>query len=1127
MRPSIDDSTRIRFFRGPRASTTVPKTPRPRSAPESRAPNGSFRNARRGSANALTVPARSMIPRLALFVVLILASAPALIDSRISPQAPAEPVPADLANLAPPAGFEANSGQFDSATTYGLHHRGVDVSLGKNSARFRLVGSSGDGRAVSTSFTLAWDHSLNPEPNGELSGRSNYLTGSDSKNWVTGITSFRKVTYRGVGDGIDLVFRATATGVEYDLELAPGADATGFQMAIADASSLSVEDDGRLAIVVADSKLHHSQPVSFQMISGVEVPVKSSYRVDGGGYFGFDLGSYDRGQSLLVDPIVADYSTYDGGGSGEAIYGLQTDSTGAIYTVGTTSSTNYPIAGGVQGAYGGGSSDAFVTKYTADGQSRVFSTFLGGSALEFGASIAVAPDGSPIVVGFTASSNFPTASAIFPSKSGAGDAFVSKLAPDGSSLVFSTYIGGSLDEQGDAVALGPSGTVFVSGSTASSNFPTANPFQASYGGGGSDGFIAELSPTGAGLIYSSTLGGTGADYAPGLRVDSTGAAYLSGQTSSTNFPTTSPMQAAYGGGFWDGFVTKVAPDGASKIYSTYLGGSGDEVGQDVAVDAAGNAYVVGRTSSGNFPTASPLQASIAGGDDGFLSKLNPGGSGLVYSTYLGGAGSDFAHDIVLDSDGAAIIGGYTASSNFPLVAATQGTYGGGQDGFLARVVPSGGSMDFSTYAGGASGEWGEAVAIAPSGAIYFAGETDSSNFPIANSIKSSLSGSADNFIVRYALYGTISGTFTNGGASRVTAYRVSDGTPAATSFMNGSGAWSMSLPVQDCSGGGYKIYAEAPAGYQPRWYNLKDNYASADCVAAPASNVDMTLPPASTIDGTVTDTDTGFLLDGALIYVFRDTDGAFVGWTVSGRDGTGRYRISVAGGFTYKILIHPGNGKKDHWAGGSDWNSAASTSPGSTVDFNVGSSPLIQGYVKAATTASNIDGAVVYVWKASTGAFVGYGISGGSGPGRYAVPVDSGDSYRALVHAPDAYEDLWTDGAPGYGESTPTAAPGTANFSLRDAALIQGTASHLGSGENDILVSAYTTCGCTSPQNTLSGPGGAYSLKVVSTSASGWQYRLRFIRPNGAVSWYASSPGFGGATDVASPSGSVNEDVPG
>jgi len=291
------------------------------------------------------------------------------------------------------------------------------------------------------------------------------------------------------------------------------------------------------------------------------------------------------------------------------------------------------------------------------------------------------------VTGHTSSTNFPIASAHQGTDGGgSADAFVTKLNAAGSALTYSTYLGGSGEDGGSGIAVDSTGNAYVTGFTSSTNFPIAGAYQGANGGGYYDAFVTKLSAAGSALTYSTYLGGTGQDMGSGIAVDSAGSAYIAGYTASTNFPTASAHQGTNGGGQYDAFVTKLSAAGSALTYSTYLGGSGGDQGQGIAVDAAGSAYIAGYTASTNFPTASAYQGTNGGGTDAFVTKLSAAGSALTYSTYLGGSGDEYGSGIAVDSAGSAYVTGYTSSTNFPTASAYQGTNGGGTDAFVAKLA---------------------------------------------------------------------------------------------------------------------------------------------------------------------------------------------------------------------------------------------------------------------------------------------------------------------------------------------------------------------------------------------------------------------------------------------------------
>jgi len=293
------------------------------------------------------------------------------------------------------------------------------------------------------------------------------------------------------------------------------------------------------------------------------------------------------------------------------------------------------------------------------------------------------------VTGHTSSTNFPTANALQPTNGGAYDAFVAKLTADGSSLVYSTFLGGSGEDGGYGIAADPEGNAYVTGWTRSNNFPTANALQPT-SGGFDDAFVAKLSADGSSLVYSTYLGGGRYEYGNGIAADSAGNAYVTGYTSSTNFPTVNALQPASGGGSADAFVAKLTADGSSLVYSTYLGGADLDVGRGIAADSEGNAYVTGETLSTDFPTANALQPTLGGYYDAFVAKLTADGSSLVYSTYLGGSGEDMGRGIAADSEGNAYVTGETLSTDFPTANALQPAIGGAADAFVAKLTADGG-----------------------------------------------------------------------------------------------------------------------------------------------------------------------------------------------------------------------------------------------------------------------------------------------------------------------------------------------------------------------------------------------------------------------------------------------------
>jgi hypothetical protein len=436
-----------------------------------------------------------------------------------------------------------------------------------------------------------------------------------------------------------------------------------------------------------------------------------------GAYKTTNAGGFD----VFVTKISADgstliYSTYVGGSGDDSGNAIAVDGSGNAFVAGGTgSSTNFPTTTG-QTTFGGGSLDAFVFELASSGGTLTYSTYLGGSGDDVATGLALAKDGSgdTFVVGSTGSLNFPTtAGTVQPAINGTSNGFVTKLNSSGSARLYSTYLGGGTGDFASAVAVDTSNDAFVTGATQNSTFPTTpGAFQttcstaANCNGGLSDAFISVLKPDASGFVYSTFLGGSGADQGLGIAVDSAGDAYVTGLTQSSDFKLKNAIQGTFGGGTQDAFVSALNPAGSALLYSTYLGGNQNDAGAGIAVDTNKNVYVTGQTASTNFPTVSATQGTPGGGNDAFVTQINPSGSAYVFSTYLGGSlnedstavGPSFSPvgAIAVDSAGANIyVAGNTASTNFPKVAAEQPANGGGTDAFVAKYSLTSTGPDFT------------------------------------------------------------------------------------------------------------------------------------------------------------------------------------------------------------------------------------------------------------------------------------------------------------------------------------------------------------------------------------------------------------------------------------------------
>jgi hypothetical protein len=611
-----------------------------------------------------------------------------------------------------PLRFEPNVGQFDDRVRFVARAPGYTLFLTSDEAVFAL----GKGEAVVRMGLVG--AATDPAAEGEdaLPGVTNYFLGSDPAKWRTGIVSYARVRYREVYEGIDLVYYGTPRDLEYDFVVAPGADPSAIRLRIDGADRVTLDERGDLVLSVGRGELRQRAPVIYQEGPAGREHVSGGYVV-AGDRVSFAIGDYDASRPLVVDPVVA-YSRDLSGSGHDWAEGIAIGPDGSAYVAGNTYSTDFPTVAPFQphNAFG---EDTFVTKLDPSGE-IVYSTYLGGNSSDFIWALAVGADGSAYVTGSTQSANFPIVAQFQPIRSGGYDAFVTRLAPSGAALTYSTYLGGSLDDRGLGIAAGADGSAYVTGVTSSANFPTATPFQASRAGL-DDVFVTKLSASGTSLAYSTYLGGNGFDYGNGIAVGADGSAYVTGSTGSTNFPTVAPLMTSLD--FNDAFVTKLSPSGTSLAYSTYLGSTSSDSGYAIALGGDGSAYVAGSTSSAGFPTVGPLQGSYAGGGDAFVAKLAPSGSALVYSTFLGGSDGDEANAIGLDTDGNIYVAGTTWSTDFPTAAPVQATNAGGPDAFVAKVSTSGLSLAYSTYLGDDLEDYGLAIAVGADGSAHVAGQT--------------------------------------------------------------------------------------------------------------------------------------------------------------------------------------------------------------------------------------------------------------------------------------------------------------------------------------------------------------------------------------------------------------------
>jgi MYXO-CTERM domain-containing protein len=644
--------------------------------------------------------------------------------------------------------FEANAGQWNPRVrfvarqphaTWFLTDRGATVALGSVTVELALVGAT---PSV-------------PRGEQELGARSNFFVG-DRSRWRTSVPNYARVRTQDQVPGVDVVWHDGKGGLEYDLEIAAGTDARTLAFDVTGARGLRIARDGSLEIATTAGTLVEQPPRVIQ--NARELPAR--YRIDHG-RVRFALAGYDPSAPVVIDPVVR-YATYAGGSGYDTAVAVAVDAAGNAYITGETTSTDLP---GTTGGPAGGS-DAYVTKLAADGATVVYSTYIGGTGQDSGTSIAVDAGGHAFITGNTSSTNFPATTGAFQtSMRGAADTFVVELAPAGDTFVYATYLGGNNDnDYAGAIAIDAAGNAYVTGRTQSATWPTTTgallttkcATMATY----DCAYVSKVAAGGASLAYSTFLGAADGSTGAAIAVDTAGSAYVTGRVpvsvnAAGRFPTTTgAFQTTCPIGV-HGYVAKLTPAGDALVYATYLHSTGANHNEDmtgIAVDSAGSAYVVGSTDAATFPTTvGAYQTASAGSNDTLVVKLNAAGSALAYSTYLGGTSADIGRAIALDAAGDAFVAGYTSSTDFPTTTdAPEQTYPGASsyDAFAARLDAAGAVLTWGTYLGGSAFTQAYGIAVSAQGATYVAGYASGAYPTTAGAVQTSYGGGTDAFVTK-------------------------------------------------------------------------------------------------------------------------------------------------------------------------------------------------------------------------------------------------------------------------------------------------------------------------------------------------------------------------------------------
>jgi hypothetical protein len=561
----------------------------------------------------------------------------------------------------------------------------------------------------------------------------NYFVG-DKSNWRINVSGFEKIEYPNLYAGIDLQTWGKKTHLKYEFHVAPGVDYSQIQVSYEGIEELSIDRKGRLHVLTGLDEVIDDAPFVYQEIDGKQVEVKSKFVLVDKDTYGFKLrGKVDLSRELVIDPSLA-WGSYLGGSGTDLARGIATKGSSEAWITGATSSSaNFPT-GGFDPTFNG-EYDTFVAKVNSDG-TLAWGTYLGGAGSDAGQAIAFDTVGNAWVTGYTYSTNFPNGG-FDTTYNGGEDAFVAKINSNGT-LAWGSYLGGSNGDRGKGIAADPYGNVWITGYTYSNNFPGGG-FDSSYASS-NDAFVAKVNANGT-LAWGSFLGGIGGDNGSGISIDSSGNAWVAGYTAGTDFPG-GGFDTTYNGGS-DAFVAKVNANG-SFAWGSYLGGSGNDWAESIAVDYLGNAWITGQTESSNFP-AGGFDSSIAGSNDAFVAKINANGS-FAWGSYLGGSSDDHGWGVALDGTGNARITGLTTSTDFP-GGGFDTTFNGDGDVFVAKVTMNG-SLAWGSYLGGSSYDESRSIAVDAMGNTWVVGDTHSSNFPSGGFDASHNGGTWDGFIAR-------------------------------------------------------------------------------------------------------------------------------------------------------------------------------------------------------------------------------------------------------------------------------------------------------------------------------------------------------------------------------------------
>jgi hypothetical protein len=722
-----------------------------------------------------------------------------------------------------PLFFEANRGQVGNSAQFLT--RGRDSQFLISPTQAQMVLRKAEGLATVRMQFMGANPQAQIRGEAELPGKINYLTGNDPARWQTGVATFARVRVAEIYPGIGLVYYGNQQQLEYDFEIAPGANPDAIRIHFDGVDAITLNAQGGLVLTLSGGEIRQLKPVFCQTVNGARREISGGYQLLDGHTISFVVGSYDHSLPLVIDPLLY-YSTYFGGKYGDTAWSVKLDANGFVYVAGATLSpqflTNTP--GAYQTNSGGSQTgDAFVAKFDNLGETLIYFTYLGGSGDDAAYGLAVDTNGDAYIAGVTDSTNFPVRNGIYTNISGTlntqlglypVDAFVAELDPGGSNLVYSTYLGGESADAAFGIAVDLAGNAYVTGFTYSTNFPVKSPVPYHLAGTtnlylnrlactntvyfNANAFVAKIAPGGTNLIYSTYFGGNNFDVGQGIAVDNLNQVYVTGYTASTNFPTVNAVyqQFVYEtiitnststnqvfttnlfNGYLlngstnqtsasDAFIAKFDSTGTNLLYSTFLGGTNNDMAYAIAADNNGAAYVTGWTVSTNFPNTVTNIPYLHNGvtnnfntvfptvTNAFLTEITNGTgtrAGIAFSTVFGGTNRciDIGYGVAIDTNtGNIFVVGTTSSTNFPtfnVPGLLRSTNSGKSDVFVIAFETNATALLYSTYLGGKDNDYGYSIAVDTETNVYVVGQTLSTNFPTLYAYQSSRNGTNDAFL---------------------------------------------------------------------------------------------------------------------------------------------------------------------------------------------------------------------------------------------------------------------------------------------------------------------------------------------------------------------------------------------